>query len=35
MHQMFSYVLQVHHGDLTPDGSERWLADLLLGAVPA
>jgi AcrR family transcriptional regulator len=29
------YVLQVHHGDLTPDGYERWLADLLLGAVPA
>jgi AcrR family transcriptional regulator len=29
------YVLQVHHGDLTPDRYERWLADLLLGAIPA
>jgi AcrR family transcriptional regulator len=29
------YVLQVHHGDLSPDQYERWLADLLLGAIPA
>jgi hypothetical protein len=29
------YVLQVHHGDLSPDQYERWLADLLVGAIPA
>jgi AcrR family transcriptional regulator len=29
------YVLQVHHGRLSPDRYERWLADLLLGAIPA
>jgi AcrR family transcriptional regulator len=29
------YVLQVHHGDLGPDQYEHWLADLLLGAIPA
>jgi AcrR family transcriptional regulator len=29
------YVLQVHHGDLRPDQYERWLADLLLSAIPA
>ena len=29
------YVLQVHHGQLTPDEYERWLADLLLGAIRA
>lgn len=28
------YVLQVHHGDLTPDQYERWLGDLLVGAIP-
>jgi AcrR family transcriptional regulator len=27
------YVLQVHHGDLSPDQYERWLADLLVGAI--
>ena len=29
------YVLQVHHGDLVPDQYERWLADLLVGAILA
>jgi AcrR family transcriptional regulator len=29
------YVLQVHHGHLNPSQYERWLADLLLGAIPA
>jgi len=29
------YVLQVHHGDLTPNQYERWLADLLISAIPA
>ena len=29
------YVLQVHHGNLNADQYERWLADLLLGAIPA
>jgi AcrR family transcriptional regulator len=29
------YVLQVHHGQLTPDQYEHWLADLLLGAIPS
>lgn len=29
------YVLQVHHGRLTPAQYERWLADLLLGAIAA
>lgn len=29
------YVVQVHHGDLTPRRYERWLADLLIGALPA
>jgi AcrR family transcriptional regulator len=29
------YVLQVHHGQLTPAQYERWLADLLLGAILA
>jgi len=29
------YVLQVHHGDLSPDQYERWLADLLVAAIPA
>jgi AcrR family transcriptional regulator len=28
------YVLQVHHGDLSPDQYERWLADLLVAAIP-
>ena len=29
------YVLQVDRGDLAPDQYERWLADLLLSALPA
>ena len=29
------YVLQVHHGELAPDEYERWLADLLVGAILA
>lgn len=29
------YILQVEHGDLTPDGYRRWLADLLIAAVIA
>lgn len=29
------YVLQVHYGDLTSDRYERWLAQLLLDAIPA
>jgi AcrR family transcriptional regulator len=29
------YVLQVHHGDLTDDQYERWLADLLVAALLA
>jgi TetR/AcrR family transcriptional regulator, regulator of autoinduction and epiphytic fitness len=29
------YVLQVHHGQLAPDEYERWLADLLVGAILA
>lgn len=29
------YVLQVHYGDLTSDQYERWLAQLLLDAIPA
>jgi AcrR family transcriptional regulator len=29
------YVLQVHHGDLTPDQFERWLAGLLVAALLA
>jgi AcrR family transcriptional regulator len=27
------YVLQVHHGDLSADSYERWLADLLVAAI--
>lgn len=29
------YILQVEHGDLTPDRYRRWLADLLIAAVIA
>jgi primosomal protein N'' len=29
------YVVQVHHGQLAADDYERWLSDLLVGAIPA